>query len=79
MMIDWDEPIPISDGLVLRADLFMPTEAARFPLILSYGPYGKGLAFQDGYPDQWRILSEPLPRRARGSNNTDANWEVADP
>ena len=27
-------------------------------MILSYGPYAKGLRFQGGYPDQWRIMTE---------------------
>ena len=41
-----------------------PTSSARIgigriPVILSYGPYGKGLHFEDGYPDQWRIMCAP--------------------
>ena len=34
-------------------------------MILSYGLYGKGLAFQDGYPDQWRILASATRTRSR--------------
>ena len=49
MRIDWDVPIAMDDGLVLRADVFRPIAQGRYPAILSYGPYGKGLAFQDGY------------------------------
>src|SRR5262245_49126646 len=48
MTVDWDIPIPMDDGLVLRADVFRPAAAGRYPVILGYGPYGKGLAFQDG-------------------------------
>jgi len=44
MRIDWDVPIRMDDGLVLRADVFRPDEG-KHPAILSYGPYGKGLAF----------------------------------
>ena len=46
MKIDWDVPIRMGDGLVLRADVFRP-EDGKHPALLSYGPYGKGLAFQD--------------------------------
>src|SRR4051794_32927227 len=46
MCIDWDAAIPMDDGVVLRADVFRPTRDGKYPVILSYGPYAKGLAFQ---------------------------------
>ncbi len=42
MTIEWDVPIQVSDGLVLRADIFQPSAPGRYPVIASYGPYGKG-------------------------------------
>ena len=41
MRIDWDVPIRVDDGLLLRADVFRPTDAEKHPVILTYGPYGK--------------------------------------
>ena len=38
MRIDWDIPIVMDDGLVLRADLFRPGVEGRWPVLLSYGP-----------------------------------------
>src|SRR5512146_2328223 len=49
MRVDWDVPIPMDDGVVLRCDVFAPASPGRYPVILTYGPYAKGLAFQDGY------------------------------
>ena len=43
MIVEWDVPITTDDGLVLRADVFRPIAAGRYPVLLSYGPYGKGL------------------------------------
>ena len=43
MRIDWDLPIEMDDGLALRADIFRPVENGCYPVILSYGPYAKGL------------------------------------
>src|SRR5204862_4624133 len=57
MKIEWDVPIRVDDGLVLRADVFRPDAEGRTPAILSYGPYGKGLAFQDGYKTAWEIMA----------------------
>ncbi len=79
MIIEWDVGIRVDDGLVLRADIFRPDEAGRYPVILSYGPYAKGLPFQKGYPDQWRRLTERHPEVLRGSTGRYQNWEVVDP
>ncbi|MBI1962144.1 MAG: hypothetical protein HYS37_02115, partial [Candidatus Rokubacteria bacterium] len=49
MKIDWDVPITMDDGLVLRADVYRPVRAGKCPVLLSYGPYGKGLHFEDLY------------------------------
>ena len=56
MRVDWDVPIEMDDGLVLRADVFRPLAEGRHPVLLSYGPYAKGLAFQDGYPSAWQRM-----------------------
>jgi hypothetical protein len=79
MHIDWDVPIEMDDGLVLRADVFRPNTDGSYPVILSYGPYAKGLAFQEGYPDQWRLMTTQHPDVAAGSSNHYQNWEVVDP
>ena len=79
MRIDWDVPIRMDDGIVLRADVYRPPPQGRYPVILSYGPYGKGLAFQEGYPDQWERMAEQHPDVTEGSTNKYQNWEAADP
>src|SRR2546422_6103001 len=79
MRIDWDVPIKMDDGLVLRADVYRPEKEGRFPVILSYGPYAKGLAFQDGYPSAWQRMVAEHPDVAYGSTNQYQSWEVVDP
>src|SRR6266446_1874213 len=78
MKIDWDVPIPM-DGLVLRADVFRPAADGRYPAILSYGPYGKGLAFQEGYKTAWEIMARDYPDAVAGSTNRYAKWGGGDP
>src|ERR671923_1714809 len=79
MRIDWDVPIEVDDGLVLRADVFRPLRDGRYPVILSYGPYGKWLHFEDLYTDQWRRMAQEHPDVVAGSSNKYQNWEVVDP
>src|ERR687890_2577293 len=79
MRIDWDVPILMSDGTVLRADVYRPLPLGRYPVILTYGPYAKGLSFQEGYPDQWERMVSQHPDVEAGSSNRYQNWEVVDP
>ena len=79
MQIDWDVDITMDDGLVLKADVFRPVKDGRYPVILSYGPYAKGLAFQDGYPSAWERMATKHPDVTAGSSNLYQSWEVVDP
>ena len=79
MQIDWDAPIKMDDGLVLRADVFRPVGSGRHPIILTYGPYAKGQAFQEGYKGNWTRLIKAAPNVLEGSSNKYQNWELVDP
>ena len=79
MHIDWDVPIEMDDGLVLRADVFRPNNAGRYPVIMTHGPYGKGVSFQEYYPAMWQGIEANHPDVLAGSSNRYQNWETADP
>lgn len=79
MCVDWDVPIAMDDGVVLRADVFRPAVTGRYPALITYGPYAKGLAFQEGYPTAWTRMAENHPDVTAGSTNLYQNWEVVDP
>src|SRR5437899_4499194 len=79
MRIEWDAPIPMDDGVVLRADVFRPSDERRHPVILSYGPYAKGLSFQEGYKSNWARLIKAAPEVLEGSSNKYQCWELVDP
>jgi len=79
MLVEWDVGIPMDDGVVVRADVFRPTTKGRWPVLLTYGPYAKGLAFQKGYPSAWQNMIASHPDVALGSTNKYQNWEVVDP
>ena len=79
MRLDWDIPITMDDGVTLRADIYRPTAEGAYPVLLTYGPYAKGLPFQTGYPDQWDAMAREHPDVTAGSTNKYQNWEVVDP
>src|SRR3569833_4243962 len=79
MRIDWDVAIEMDDGIVLRADVFRPVEDGQYPVILSNGPYAKGLSIQEGYKGNWSRLAASAPEVLEGSTNIFQNWELVDP
>ena len=79
MIIDWDVPIKMSDGVTMRADVFRPVEPGRYPVILTYGPYAKGLPFQVGYKTAWHRMVTAYPEVAQGTSNKYQSWELVDP
>ena len=79
MQIDWDMPIKMDDGLMLRCDVFRPIRKGRYPVILSGGPYGKWLHFEDGYKTAWKRMEEKHPSVTAGSTNKYQSWEICDP
>ena len=74
MRIEWNAPIEMDDGVVLRADIMAPVKEGRYPVIMTYGPYGKGLAFQEGYKTAWTRMIEAWPEVAEGTSNKYQSW-----
>ncbi|MGE0255678.1 MAG: CocE/NonD family hydrolase [Alphaproteobacteria bacterium] len=77
--IDWDVPITMDDGLVLRANVYRPNDNGKYPVIMTHGPYAKDLAWQDGYAAVWNKFSAEHPDAVAGSTNIHQSWEVHDP
>ena len=79
MRIVWDAPIEMDDGVVLRADVFLPEKDGRYPAIIASGPYGKGLPFQQGYKGSWDRMVAAYPEIEQGSTCSFQSWEFVDP
>src|SRR5260370_34864156 len=79
MRIDWVMPITMDDGLVLRCDIYRPIADGKYPVIMTYGPYGKWLHFDDLYTDQWRRMCADHPDVPTGSANKYPGWGGGDP
>ena len=79
MHIEWDVPIRLADGIIIRADIFRPIGQGQYPAILTYGPYAKGLPFQVGYKTAWTRMITAYPEVAEGTSNKYQSWELVDP
>jgi predicted acyl esterase len=80
MCIDYQVPLTMSDGALLRADVFRPESDGEYPVILSHGVYAKGLPFNGPiYQMQWDKLLAKDPTVLEGSTGKYQAWEVTDP
>ncbi len=82
MIIEVDAPFTLSDGTTLRCDIFRPEDESKtYPVIFSFGPYGKGLNLLNGlsYKAFWNRFITEDPTTVRQSSCKYQNWEVVDP
>jgi uncharacterized protein len=79
MFIEWDVPIGMDDGIVLRADVYRPVGEGKWPVIMSYGPYAKGRAFATSRPFAWKHLVNKHPHLLEQTSNKYQAWELVDP
>ena len=57
MQLDKDVGIPMRDGAVLRANVFRPQGDGRFPVLMTFGPYGKDVHIKQFMPAAWELLT----------------------
>ncbi|WP_228559360.1 CocE/NonD family hydrolase [Catenulispora pinisilvae] len=79
MTIEWDVPIVVDDGNVLRADVFRPTAPGDYPVVLTYGPYGKGKPFREYQAESYRAMLAMHPEIAEGTSGKYQVFELVDP
>lgn len=79
MIIARDVGIRVDDGTILRADVFRPTDGKPAPVIMTMGPYGKGVRYQDGFAPQWNWMIKTYPNILSGSTREFMTWETVDP
>jgi len=79
MVIERDVAITMDDGLVLRADVYRPKTEKPVPVIMTAGPYGKGVKYQEHYKLMWDWLIQQHPDVLTGSTHSFLAWETVDP
>ncbi|OAA59757.1 CocE/NonD hydrolase [Niveomyces insectorum RCEF 264] len=78
MVVDRDVPITMDDGVVLRADVYRPA-SGQHPVLMTYGPYGKGVPWRDAYRLSWQAMVAQHPDMLPGSSREYMVWETPDP
>ncbi|MES2185326.1 MAG: CocE/NonD family hydrolase [Pseudomonadota bacterium] len=80
MIIEKNAEIPMSDGGLLRANVYRPEAPGRYPVVMAFGIYGKDVHFEDAYNPQWKNLRVLYPELcSNGSTGRHLRWEITDP
>ena len=79
MRLDKDVGIPVRDGAVLRANVFRPETAGRFPVLMTFGPYGKDVHLSEFMPEAWEALRGRHPEILAASSCKYLVFETPDP
>ena len=61
MIIERDLSVPMDDGFSLKAAVYRPDTTDPAPAIMTHGPYGKGVMYQEHYKIMWDWMVEQHP------------------
>lgn len=75
VIADWDVAVPVSDGTILRLNVFRPLTDEPVPVIMSAHPYGKDRIPTRRMNTQYRAFPQPHPIRF----SEWTGWEAPDP
>lgn len=76
VIAEWDVPVAVRDGTILRVNIFRPDTDQPVPVVLSAHPYGKdGIPARGGVNGQYRAFPQPHPIRF----SAWTGWEAPDP
>jgi hypothetical protein len=64
--------VPLRDGGLVRANVYRPLKPGRYPVIMTYGPYGKDFPFADFHVESY----SQIPDEQKGPESA---WETPHP
>jgi predicted acyl esterase len=79
MILDKDAPIPMRDGAILRANVFRPRAEGTFPVLMTFGPYGKDVHLSQFMPPAWERIQQRHPEILQASSCKHLVFETPDP
>jgi hypothetical protein len=68
MLLDKDVAVEMRDGAILRANVFRPPGAGRFPVLMTFGPYGKDVHLSQFMPPAWERIQQRHPEILQASS-----------
>ena len=79
IVLDHDVDVPLRDGAIIKANVFRPQGEGRFPVLMTFGPYGKDIHFSENSPGPWEDITKNHPDVFRDSSGKYMAFETPDP
>ena len=79
MLIEHNIAVPMRDGAELRCNVFRPESPGRFPVVMTFGPYGKDVPLQQFMAEAWNTLNKHYPEILAASSCKHLVFERPDP
>lgn len=79
VLLEHEIDIPMRDGAKLKANVFRPDGPGRFPVVMTFGPYGKDLHFSQHRLESWETLVNDYPEIFEASSGKWMVFETPDP
>ena len=79
IVLDHNVEVPMRDGARLKANVLRPQKPGKYPVLMTFGPYGKDLHFQYNTPGPWENLVTNHPDVFAESSGKYMCFETPDP
>src|SRR5262249_22773760 len=70
---------PMRDGAILRANVYRPNADECFPVLMTFGPYGKDVPLREFMQEAWDRLNATYPEILAASSCKHLVFERPDP
>jgi predicted acyl esterase len=61
MLLEQNADVPVRDGAILQANVYRPKANGRFPVLMTFGPYGKDVPLREFMQEAWDRLNTTYP------------------
>jgi uncharacterized protein len=61
ILVEQNADVPMRDGAILRANVYRPNSDGRFPILMTFGPYGKDVPLREFMQEAWDRLNKTYP------------------
>jgi len=79
MLVEQNADVPMRDGAILHANVYRPNADGRFPVLMTFGPYGKDVPLREFMQEAWDRLNTTYPEILAASSCKHLVFERPDP
>lgn len=79
MRVELNVGVPMRDGAILRANVYRPEAPGKYPVLMTFGPYGKDVPLKQFMQEAWDRLNETYPEILEASSCRHLVFERPDP